>query len=138
MSTYRPVLQNMILQNRFECEEIRDNKDGFCVRISSGTGRVIIVKFEDTIAYRRIYESDALKIINEMGIDVPKNCVFYEVEDSEFSQWIIKQGYEVRTPSEVKHYAIYCANDLIDVLADCTPFVELLEENGYVIRKPWS
>ena len=117
MNRYVPVLQGHASDKRLELDSLVDSNGILTLRLSSADGSQVRVVFDSYLAYRKLDEGDALEMISWVSHSSILGKSFYEVHDSEFLAWYEEQSAGVRKSSNVRHFAVFTANDVIDVLA---------------------
>ena len=103
-------------------ESLTDDANGLrCVMCENRPGPVlrVAVSFTTVEAYRSSEES--LRLAS--GAEVPEGAGLYEVEGSDFLAWLRSESFETMQP-DVRHYALVCANQWIDVASLDQPVVQ--------------
>lgn len=98
---YSPTEQKVIKGFMFDCIELRDGKDGLSITLIDENGSKLLVFFENFLAYRRLDEGDAIKIMAEIKPSFEKSKIFYVVEGSKFVAWFNEQSCNIH---EGNHY----------------------------------
>ena len=124
-SRYVPIHQEQV-KDRVPCLEQLCEKDGALVVILvDGAGRHIKLKFASLVAYRRVYEGDALLILAAMKRSGGTGKWLYQVDDSDFVAWHrLQRGGPMRI-QEVLHFTIATQDEIIDVLSTEAPVINL-------------
>lgn len=112
---------------RFYCEALIDDWEGF--RILLGTDKMsdpmMRLTFPDALLYRNCDESHRLAIPGD-GSELDFPHPFYTVENSALLADFHRDAQETMKDLAITHYAIYTANDCIDVLSPTPPVADIL------------
>ncbi|MBU1358536.1 MAG: hypothetical protein KKC79_04770 [Gammaproteobacteria bacterium] len=123
MSSYVPILQEYVRNERFEFEQLTDRAGTLAVLLTRVDGRQIELKFDSYLAYRKLDEGDALLTLSAMGKSGDTSKCLYRVEQSEFLTWFNVERCGQSPGKPLVHYSLAPANDIIDVLAYDLPIV---------------
>lgn len=111
---------------KFVVESLTDDTSGLrCVMCENRPGRVlrVAVSFATVEAYRSSEESLRLASVAEL----PEGSGLYQVEDSDFLPWLRSESFDTMQ-AEVRHYAVVCGNQWIDVASLDDPMVAEVSE----------
>jgi hypothetical protein len=101
---------------------LQDNIDSLKISISTESGEVIVLQFNDHLAYRCRNEGDALNTLSQILITGGLGHTIYEVRDSEFIRWFLDdRTYECEG---LRHFCLLTLNWLVDVIALSPPEVD--------------
>ncbi len=111
---------------RLYCEGLHDDYEGFRILLKGDdpNSSILRITFDATLAYRNIDEGDLLRTIQARP-DIGHFSLF-TVECSTWLKWFHSESCEIHDGENIVHYAIYAANDCIDVLSAFEPSVEWL------------
>ena len=109
------------------CEGLHDDYEGFRIllRGDDPTSPVLRISFSPSLAYRNIDEGDLLRTI--YGIPDLGASSLFMVENSTWLEWFQEESHGIHDGEDIMHYAIYTANDCIDVLSAFDPTVEWID-----------
>ncbi len=110
------------IDKTYYCEGLHDDYEGFRIILKSDdqADGLLKILFENHLAYRNIDEGDRLRLWDEHPETQGKHS-FYNVENSEWVQWFLKENSGKYEPEEVSHYSIHTPNDVIDILSIGAP-----------------
>ena len=118
-----------IPNGRYEISEIVQNIKGVLIDLDDEINRVSIF-FENTVLALRVCdEGDRLRTIQ--GVLANKGDSFfvgwpiYIVKNSEFSKWFENETFEIRKQESFKHFAIVTPNDVVDILSNHEPKIQV-------------
>jgi hypothetical protein len=104
------------------CESVTDDFDGFRVTLAVRElcERRLTIRVAGLIAYRNVNESYRLRTLARTILE---DGPLYTVQSSRFVKWLVEESEGVLSASRVVHYAIFTAEDCIDIVADSEPSV---------------
>jgi len=107
-------------------EGLHDDYEGFRLVLKGEKEEDKCVKllFESNLGYRNLDESQRLKTLNENPI-LTEKWSFYKTNKSLFLDWFKNESYNVYDSKEITHYIITTPNDIIDIISDEEPIVEM-------------
>ena len=106
---------------KYVVESLTDDINGLrCVMCENRPGSVLRValSFATFEAYRSSEESLRMASIAKL----PEGSGLYQVRDSDFLSWLRSESFDTMQ-AEVRHYAIVCGNQWIDVASLDEPMV---------------
>jgi hypothetical protein len=109
---------------RLYCEGLHDDYEGFHILLRGGesSSRMLRIAFDPALVYRNIDDGDLLKTI--CTLSEPEVSSLFTVENSTWLEWLHEESHGIHDGEAIIHYAIYTANDCIDVLSAFEPTVE--------------
>ena len=112
---------------RLYLEAIHDDYEGlrFLLRGEELASPMLRLAFEPPIAFRNINESYRLKTWAGKATSGDQQSLL-EVENSRWIEWLVEEAAGVLDSEELVHYAIYTAEDCIDVVTEIPPRVSWL------------
>lgn len=117
MSKYLPVTCKEPPGHLPDDEALLEKDGRIEVTLIKEDGQKLVVIFDDYVAYRKIDEGDAFRILNDISASGCIGHLLYAVEDSEFIEWFKKENYLVRNIDEMRHYCLTTSNSVIDVIS---------------------
>ncbi|WP_430414146.1 hypothetical protein [Parasphingorhabdus sp.] len=109
--------------NDFDIFKIVDDYDGLTVFIRDGqTSSEFSMFFKDRYGYSCFDEADLHKTWLDVG---HLTCGLYESSNSELLQWATAQSPLDELPFPAKHYLLISMNDVVSVITDETPKIEI-------------
>ena len=106
-----------------------DDNEGIAMTFSSQDGeKRILVQFEGfVLSYRNTDEGSLLKTWKLLGYHYGDGFYsrwsLFQVKNSEYLNWFLKESCGVYEPGEVLHYVFVTPNDVVEVLSTFVPSV---------------
>ncbi len=116
------------ISSHLTCEGLHDDYEGFRILLK-GTepdSLTLRITFDPALAYRNVDEGDLLQTISE--IKSPGESSLFIVKNSSWKKWFNEESSGLHNDDDIIHYAIYTADDCIDVLSAFAPNVEWLND----------
>lgn len=112
---------------RFYCEGVHDDYEGFRIimRHDDKEQTHLRLKFEDVLFYQNTDEGNFLNPPPYLG-DFNFPHPFYVIENSKLVQDFHQLSSGIYQDDVITHFAIYSANDCIDILTLSDPVAEIL------------
>jgi hypothetical protein len=119
----RPWLVDARVAGRIAVSGLRDEDDGLTILITdeSGTFPRATIVFGEVVAYRNINESYRLRTWSENDMASLPSLV--TVDNSRWVRWLCDESQGTLAPDALVHYAVYTADDCIDVVSRGVPIV---------------
>ena len=117
MSHYLAQWQNLAAGHEFALERLIGTPAELRLELTDEADRVLVVRFDAPLAYRRLDEGDALTMLAQIAASGGNGKTFYEVKDSDFLAWFLEQNHGIWKNRGLRHFTITTMNDVIDVLA---------------------
>nr|WP_320191892.1 hypothetical protein [uncultured Desulfobacter sp.] len=114
------------LPKRMYCEAIHNDYEGirFLLKGEAESSPTLRIKFESVIAYRSIDEGCLQRTLD--NLKARELFPLYKVQNSEFLSWLRKESYDSYNDRNIAHYALFCQDEIIDILSEFEPIVEWL------------
>lgn len=126
-----PFIKN--LKGEFFVDQITDDKEGLRIMLSNTEDFKILIKWDMegndcVITYRNSYESYFSFGGYNTNDDSLLGKQFYIIENSKFINQVKEWAYPdvIESTGRLIHFAIYTAEDCIDIIATCEPIFERL------------
>jgi hypothetical protein len=117
MSKFIAVLTHPQLKSRFELARLIDAEGVLTLELEDEKSGRIDIRFDSYFAYRKMDEGDFLTTIQDVTSQRQSIATLYEVRNSSFLEWFNKESEGVRADQSLKHFAVLCLNDIVDVIA---------------------
>lgn len=111
-----PILQDIACDRVFDLDTLTDSGGTLKLHLSNESGKKFTLSFDDSLAFRKLDEGDALAIVNQAKVTSKLGLSFYRVENSQFLEWFLAQGYGVRASERLLHISVMTSDDIIDVI----------------------
>jgi hypothetical protein len=106
------------------CNELHASKGDLRVNLEfENTKKVISIRFESPYLIRVMDEGDRLQTLPLLG-EHAGETPFFMVNNSTLVQWFHSENRGIRSAQRIFHYAVYTANECIDVLTGIHPVLE--------------
>jgi hypothetical protein len=107
------------------CEAVHDDYEGFRVLLKGAgpTDDMMRIIFEGVVAYRNINESYRLK-----SLPLNESRTLFRVKNSTWTPWLCEESGGVLLAEKLTHFAIFTPEDFLDVVTQCDPIAEWLNE----------
>jgi hypothetical protein len=121
------------VSTKFYKESLFDSKGEVILVLQEEiSGRKLIVTFDRRIlSYRNTDEGSLLEMLyyleQNYGRDFYSKRSLFEIENSEYIKWFLKESSGIYTKEEVKHYVFLTSDDVIEILSTCAPTVKIIE-----------
>jgi hypothetical protein len=130
MNIYHPISLGQDFDEIPYLDRVEEENEILKIFFSSNADEYFVLRFENFAAYRRSKESYAYKKISELAAADLLGKVFYEITDSDFSDWFSSDASGLAETISTKVYLISLAEDFFEVLAEEPPqFVVLAQQN---------
>jgi hypothetical protein len=116
---------------KFYKKSLVDNTQGLILTFQDTlSDKKLIVTFgKGTLSYRNTDEGSLLEMLHYLEknykTDFYGKRSLFEVENSEYIKWFLRESSGVYTNEEVKHYVFLTSDDVIEVLSLYAPDVKI-------------
>ena len=118
-----------IPDGQYELIRLQQDWDGLYMLFDDEKKSIEVRFKEGFLALRSCDESDRWKtigdVLSENGGKFFVDKLIFEVENSEFKEWFIRENMTDKYGENIKHYAFVTVNDVIDILALGIPFLTI-------------
>jgi hypothetical protein len=96
---------------------LQDNGSILSITVGAKDSRQYCITFVDHVAYRKIDEGDAIRILSDVRehVKLGKNC--FETYDSDFIAWLLDQSAGYADSHNVRGFLFVLFDDVIEVLS---------------------
>jgi len=114
------------LPKRMYCEAMHNDYEGIRILLKGAeeSSPILRIKFESVLAYRSIDEGCLQRTLDK--IKDREITPLYKVQNSDFLSWFHRESYDSYSDRELVHYAMFCQDEIIDVLSEFEPIIEWL------------
>ncbi|EIT87460.1 hypothetical protein A374_00130 [Fictibacillus macauensis ZFHKF-1] len=115
------------LTSRLYNDSFIDNKEGIILEFSDEEDKKkIVFTFEEgVLSYRNTDEGSLLKKLNELeqqyDTEFYSEWTLFKIKNSEYLKWFLEESSGIYEPDQIEHYVFLTPNDVIEILATCTP-----------------
>ena len=118
-----PVLQEHAPEQLFDLGRLLDESGVLEIALLRDDGGKFELLFPSYLAYRKLDEGDALRVLKDAADSTKLGRSFYRVEESDFLDWFIAQRGGIRANDPLIHFVVMTMNDIIDVICRDAPEV---------------
>ncbi len=118
------------IPTEFYKNSLIDDNNGLFLAFEGRKNNIkFFVKFEEgALSYRNTDEGSLLQMIGffskHYGSEFFGKTSMFEVADSQYIEWFLKESSGIYSKSEIKHYVFFTPNDVIEVISNYPPKVE--------------
>lgn len=128
MSQFVPIALPSSAGTSYELDSAYETAGVLTIRLSESDSSSIEICFDRFVAYRKMFEGDALRTLSELGgCGLLPNTLF-ESADSNFLDWFWEETFHAFPDRQLslKEYLITTIDDVFEVLSPIVPSVKLL------------
>ncbi len=113
-------------------ESLVDDREGVVLSLKDDRSdkKKLTVNFEGgVLSYKNTDEGSLLGMLHYLdqhyGADFYSNWTLFEVENSEYIDWFLRESSGIYSKEKIKHYVFLTSDDVIEILSTYPPKVTL-------------